>query len=64
MPKISKSPLSVDQVAEKASRREDVSAHFTNKSTVVNPVRHMNADPTQSTLREPDHQPADVIKRK
>jgi hypothetical protein len=39
MPKMSKRVLSADAIAAKASRGQDVSAHFTNKFTVVKPVR-------------------------
>ena len=40
--------------AEIASRGEDVSAFFTNKFTVVRPVRRVNVDLTQGMLRELD----------
>lgn len=36
--KTSKKSLSSDEIAAKASRGEDISAHFTNKFTVVRPV--------------------------
>ena len=35
MRKMSKASLTADQIAEKASRGEDVSAHFTNRFTVM-----------------------------
>jgi hypothetical protein len=41
-----------DEIAEMASRGEDVSAYFTNKFTVVRPVRRVNVDLTQGMLRE------------
>jgi hypothetical protein len=58
MPKTSKTGLSADQIAEKASRGEDVSAHFTNKFTVVRPVRRVNVDLTHGMLRELDERAA------
>ncbi len=53
MPKTSKK-TSADEIAEKASRGEDVSAHFTNKFTVVRPVRRVNVDFTPGMLRQLD----------
>jgi hypothetical protein len=58
MPKMSKTALSADEIAEKASRGEDVSAYFTNKFTVVRPVRRVNVDLTQGMLRELDERAA------
>ncbi len=58
MPKTSKRGLSADEIAEKASRGEDVSAHFTNKFTVVRPVRRVNVDLTEGLLRELDQRAA------
>ena len=43
-----------DEIAEMASRGEDVSRYFTNKFTVVKPVRRVNVDLTQGMLRELD----------
>jgi hypothetical protein len=54
MPKTSKTTLTADKIAEMASRGEDVSAHFTNKFTVVRPVHRVNVDLTQGMLRELD----------
>ena len=54
MPKISRRTPTADQIAEMASRGEDISAHFTNKFTVVRPVRRVNVDLTQGMLRELD----------
>ena len=54
MPKMSRTTPSADQIAEMASRGEDVSAHFTNKFTVVKPVRRVNVDLTQGMLRQLD----------
>jgi hypothetical protein len=57
MPKTSKS-LTADQIAEKATRGEDVSAYFTNKFTVVRPIQRVNVDLTQGMLRELDQRAA------
>lgn len=51
--KFEKSP-SADDIAEMASRGEDVSQFFTNEFTVVRPVRRVNVDLTQGMLRELD----------
>jgi metal-responsive CopG/Arc/MetJ family transcriptional regulator len=37
-----------------ATRGEDISAYFTNKFTVVRPVKRVNVDLTQGMLRELD----------
>jgi hypothetical protein len=60
MPKTSnsKKAVSADQIAEKASRGEDVSAYFTNKFTVVRPVRRVNLDLTPGMLRQLDERAA------
>ena len=58
MPKTSRSIRTADEIAEMASRGEDVSAHFTNKFTVVRPVRRVNVDLTHGILRELDERPA------
>jgi hypothetical protein len=47
-----------DEIAERASRGEDVSAYFTNKFTVVRPVRRINVDLTHGMLRELDERAA------
>jgi hypothetical protein len=54
MPKTSKPVRTADEIAEMASRGEDISAYFTNKFTVVRPVRRVNVDLTQGMLRELD----------
>ena len=54
MPKISRKQPTADEIAEIASRGEDVSAYFTNKFTVVRPIRRVNVDLTQGMLRELD----------
>ena len=58
MPKIPKTKTSADEISEKASRGEDVSAHFTNRFTVVKPVHRVNLDLTQGMLRELDERAA------
>lgn len=57
MPKTSKTKPAAptaDEIATMASRGEDVSAYFTNKFTVVRPVKRVNVDLTQGMLRELD----------
>lgn len=58
MPKTSKAARTADEIAEMASRGEDVSAYFTNKFTVVRPIRRVNVDLTQGMLRELDERAA------
>ncbi len=59
MPKTSKKKLpSADEIAEMASRGENVSPYFTNKFTVVRPVRRVNVDLTQGMLRDLDERAA------
>jgi hypothetical protein len=58
MPKTSRTRISADAIAEKASRGEDVSAYFTNKFTVVRPVRRVNIDLTPGMLRQLDERAA------
>ncbi len=57
MPKISKKKPSLstaDEIADMASRGEDISRYFTNKFTVVRPVKRVNVDLTVGMLRELD----------
>ena len=58
MPKASRTIPTADEIAEMASRGEDVSAYFTNKFTVVRPVHRVNVDLTHGMLRELDEQAA------
>jgi hypothetical protein len=58
MPKTSRTTPTADEIAEMASRGEDVSVYFTNKFTVVRPVRRVNVDLTQGMLRELDERAA------
>ena len=54
MPNKSKASPAPDEIAEMATRGEDVSRFFTNQFTVVRPVRRVNVDLTQGMLRELD----------
>jgi len=58
MPKMSRSTPTADEIAERASRGEDISPYFTNKFTVVRPIRRVNVDLTQGMLRELDQRAA------
>jgi hypothetical protein len=58
MPRRSRPPVSADEIAEKASSGEDISAYFTNKFTVVRPIHRVNVDLTQGMLRELDQRAA------
>jgi hypothetical protein len=58
MAKTSKITPSADEIAEKASRGEDISAYFTNKFKVVRPIRRVNVDLTHGMLRELDERAA------
>lgn len=58
MPSKSKQPPTADEIAEMATRGEDVSRFFTNQFTVVRPVRRVNVDLTQGMLRELDERAA------
>ena len=58
MPRMSKTKCTADEIADMASRGEDVSAYFTNKFTVVRPVRRVNVDLTQGMMRELDERAA------
>ncbi len=58
MPKTSRAKISADDIAEKASRGEDVSAYFTNQFTVVKPTRRVNVDFTPGMLRQLDERAA------
>lgn len=54
MPAKSRLTTAPEVIAEKATRGEDVSSFFTNKFTVVRPVRRVNVDLTQGMLSELD----------
>jgi hypothetical protein len=53
MPKTPKITPTADEIADRASRGEDISSYFTNKFT-VRPVRRVNVDLTQGMLRDLD----------
>ena len=56
-PTTTKTPTA-DEIAEMASRGEDISSYFTRKFTVVRPIRRVNVDLTQGMLRELDERAA------
>ncbi len=58
MPNTSKKAETADQIAERASRGQDVSAYFTGKFTVVRPAQRVNVDLTPGMLRKIDHRAA------
>ena len=64
MPKISKKGPAAgkgptaDEIAALASRGEDVSAYFTNRFTVIRPIRRVNVDLTEGMLRQLDERAA------
>lgn len=58
MPKMSKAPTLRRRDRGQGFAGEDVSAYFTNKFTVVRPVRRVNVDLTQGMLRDLDERVA------
>jgi hypothetical protein len=56
-PAIAKPPTA-DEIAEMASRGEDISSYFTRRFSVVRPIRRVNVDLTQGMLRELDERAA------
>lgn len=58
MPSTSKKSPTADEIADLATRGEDVSKFFTNQFTAVRPVRRVNVDLTQGMLRELDERAA------
>jgi Ribbon-helix-helix protein, copG family len=58
MPKTLSKTRTADEIADMASRGEDISSYFTNAFTVVRPVRRVNVDLTQGMLRELDERAA------
>jgi hypothetical protein len=58
MPKTPKRTISPDEIAEKATRGEDISRFFTNEFTVVRPVHRVNVDLTPGLLRQLDERAA------
>jgi hypothetical protein len=47
MPRKSSARPTAEEIAEMATRGEDISAYFTNKFTVVRPIRRANVDLTR-----------------
>ena len=58
MPGTFSSKKSVNEIGEMAARGEDVSAHSTNKFTVVRPIQPVNVDLTPGMPRELDSRAA------
>ncbi len=58
MPSKSKPNPSADEIAEMASRGEDISRFFSNQFRVVRPVKRVNVDLTEGMLRELDQRAA------
>ena len=54
MRRVAKTSPTVDEIAEMATRGEDVSRFFTNQFTVVRPIRRVNVDLTHGMLRDLD----------
>jgi len=56
MPKTrnSKKPVSADEIAEKASRGENISRFFTNDLKMMPPIRRVNVDFAEPMLEELD----------
>jgi hypothetical protein len=60
MPKTPRRTPSADEIAVRADRGEDISSYFTNKFTVVRPIRRVNIDLTQGMLRDLDARAAQL----
>jgi len=58
MPKTSRKSRTADELADMATRGEDISAYFTNRFTVVRPLHRVNVDLTQGMLRALDERAA------
>ncbi len=54
MPKTSKKTPTADEIAEMATRGENISRYFSNRFTVVRPVHRVNVDLSQGMLRDLD----------
>ena len=54
MPKTLRPTATADEIAERATRGEDVSAYFTNKFVVVRPPVHLEAGLPPAMLRKLD----------
>ena len=60
MPKTPRKTPTADEIADRASRGEDISCYFTNKFTVVRPVHRVNVDLTRGMLRDLDARAAQL----
>ena len=60
MPKIPRRTPTADEIAEIADRGENISSYFTNRFTVVRPIRRVNIDLTQGMLRDLDARAAEL----
>jgi len=60
MPKTPRGTPTADEIADRADRGEDISSYFTNRFTVVRPVRRVNIDLTQGMLRDLDARAAQL----
>ncbi len=49
---------SADEIADEASRGEDVSRYFSDRFTVVKPIHRVNIDLTQAMLQQLDERAA------
>ena len=57
MPKTSTKSIDAERIAERADQGEDISAHFTNRFTVVRPsAQRVNVDFTSPMLKELDRE--------
>jgi hypothetical protein len=60
MPKTLRVTTSADEIADRASRGEDISAYFTNKFTVVCPAVHADAALPPAMVRKLDAHAAET----
>ena len=60
MPKIPRKTPAAEEIADRADRGEDISSYFTNRFTVVRPIRRVNIDLTQGMLRDLDARAAQL----
>ena len=58
MRKKSNSKKTADEIAEMATRGEDVAGYFTNEFTIIRPIQRVNLDLTRGMLRELDSRAA------
>jgi len=60
MPKTLRATASADEIADRATRGEDVSSYFTNKFTVVRPAVQADADLPPAMVRKLDAHAAET----